>query len=196
MTAPSETSGIDLYWLPLGAGGHFVKMNGRIYEFFQARHERRPALDLYHTALEVVVAEGRYVIENAWPIPAEDPSARGVTVQGPVGAPFLGHLRVFRYEVRRWRDGRIPDVAEAVASPQRLSDSEAHAHTLLALAERVPAYIWGRDAHHVGEMWNSNSVVAWLLTASGIDVSSIEPPTGGRAPGWMAGVTLAKGIRP
>jgi hypothetical protein len=24
--------GVDLYWLPLGAGGHFVRLNGRIYE--------------------------------------------------------------------------------------------------------------------------------------------------------------------
>jgi hypothetical protein len=24
--------GVDLYWLPLGAGGHFVRLNGRVYE--------------------------------------------------------------------------------------------------------------------------------------------------------------------
>jgi hypothetical protein len=23
---------VDLYWLPLGAGGHFVRLNGHIYE--------------------------------------------------------------------------------------------------------------------------------------------------------------------
>ena len=23
---------VDLYWLPLGAGGHFVRLNGRVYE--------------------------------------------------------------------------------------------------------------------------------------------------------------------
>ena len=29
---------VDLYWLPLGAGGHFVRFNGRVYE---ARRESR-----------------------------------------------------------------------------------------------------------------------------------------------------------
>ena len=25
-------AGIDLYWLPLGAGGHSVRLNGKVYE--------------------------------------------------------------------------------------------------------------------------------------------------------------------
>jgi hypothetical protein len=40
-------------------------------------------------------------------------------------------------------------------------------------------------------MWNSNSQIAWLLATSGIDVESIKPPPGGRAPGWHAGVVAA-----
>ena len=100
--------GIDLYWLPLGAGGWFVRMNGLIYEAIMARREHRLPFDLYHTALEVRVPEGRFVIENAWPIPNRDGDARGVLVVGPVGSPSLGRLRMFRYEIRRWRDGRNP----------------------------------------------------------------------------------------
>ena len=38
--------GIDLYWLPLGAGGNFVRLNGRIYEAIKARLDRRPVFDL------------------------------------------------------------------------------------------------------------------------------------------------------
>jgi hypothetical protein len=49
---------VDLYWLPLGAGGHFVRLNGRLYEALAARLQRRPAYDLYHSALQVEVAEG------------------------------------------------------------------------------------------------------------------------------------------
>jgi|SRR5215207_3439158 len=49
---------VDLYWLPLGAGGHFVRLNGRLYEALAARLERRPARDLYHSALQVEVPEG------------------------------------------------------------------------------------------------------------------------------------------
>jgi hypothetical protein len=41
-------------------------------------------------------------------------------------------------------------------------------------------------------MWNSNSVVSWLLTASGLDVDAIRPPARGRAPGWAAGVVAAR----
>jgi len=34
-------AGIDLYWLPLGAGGHFVRFNGRVYERLHAYLEHR-----------------------------------------------------------------------------------------------------------------------------------------------------------
>lgn len=183
---------IDLYWLPLGAGGWFVRRNGRVYEAVCARREHRRALDLYHTALEVRVPEGRFVIENSWPIPKGDPAARGVVVDGPVASRRLGRLRVFRYEVRRWRDGVIADVAEAVASPQRLSGDPHHARAVLELVAALPRPVWGRDEHGTGEMWNSNSVVAWLLARSGLPAAAIRPPAGGRAPGWQAGVIVAQ----
>ena len=48
--------GVDLYWLPLGAGGHSVRLNGRVFEALAARVEHRPACDLYHSALVVRVA--------------------------------------------------------------------------------------------------------------------------------------------
>jgi hypothetical protein len=41
-------------------------------------------------------------------------------------------------------------------------------------------------------VWNSNSVISWLLARSGLDVDRIEPPTGGRAPGWRAGIEVAR----
>lgn len=188
---PSRTS-IDLYWIPLGAGGAgFVRLNGRIYEAIQARLERRQRLDLYHTALEVRVPEGRFTIENAWPSPNIDTASRGVVVEGPVGSRRIVGFRLFRYEVRRWRDGVIPDAGEAVASPQPLSDDLSRARRLLDLVASVPALIWGRDELETGEMWNSNSVISWLLARSGLAADTIKPPDGGRAPGWMAGVVAA-----
>ena len=48
-----RAAAVLLYWLPLGAGGHVVRINGRLHEAFTARRERRPARDLYHSALEV-----------------------------------------------------------------------------------------------------------------------------------------------
>ena len=190
----SEAS-IDLYWLPLGAGGHFVRLNGRVYEAMKAYRERRRQLDLYHSALEVRVPEGRFVIETAWPIPDAEPALRGVAVEGPVGSHRIARFRVFRYEVRRWRDGVIPDVLEAVASPQRLSDDEHRAGRVLDLVGSVPALVWGRDELGIGEMWNSNSIVSWLLARSDIPTEAIRPPPGGRAPGWAAGVAAARRAR-
>ena len=122
-TLPAREGAIDLFWLPLGAGGHFVRFNGRVYEAIHALLEYRRPLDLYHTALEVTVPEGRFVIENCWPVPDTSGAARGVTVEGPVGSRLLGRWRPFRYEIRCWSEGVIADVREAVGSPQRISDS-------------------------------------------------------------------------
>lgn len=182
---------VDLYWLPLGAGGHSVRYNGRVFEWVAARLAHRPACDLYHSALVVSVAEGRYVIEQA-PVPRGDPAGRCVVASGAVGSRCAGRLRIFRYEIRRWRDGLIPDIAEAVASPRRLSADVECARRVLDTVARVPTPVWGRDELHAGEMWNSNSVMAWVITRAGLDIDSIQPPTGGRAPGWHAGVTVAR----
>jgi hypothetical protein len=181
---------VDLYWLPLGAGGHFVRLNGRLYEALAARLQRRRAYDLYHSALQVELSEGTFVIEQA---PVHDWSGRdrGVVAEGAVGTLWAGRFRIFRYEIRLWRGGHIPDVAEAVDSPRRLSDEDVCARRLLELIPRVPTPVWGRDELRTGEMWNSNSVIAWAIARSGIDAESIRPPERGRAPGWRAGVVVA-----
>ncbi|MGH3113714.1 MAG: hypothetical protein ACRDOP_09645 [Gaiellaceae bacterium] len=92
--------GVDLYWLPLGAGGRSVRLNGRVFEALAALLERRPPRDLYHSALEVRVPEGRFVIEMT-PIPDGNGAERGVVAEGSVGARRAGRFRIFRYEVRR-----------------------------------------------------------------------------------------------
>jgi hypothetical protein len=181
---------VDLYWLPLGAGGHCVRLNGRIFEAVAARLERRPACDLYHSALEVHVPDGRYVIEQA-PVRDGKGEQRGVVAEGAVGSPRAGRFRIFRYEVRCWRGGVIPDVDEAVDSPQRLTDDASAAQRVLDLAPSVPTATWARDELATGEMWNSNSVIAWLVARSGLPAESIQPPAGGRAPGWHAGLVAA-----
>jgi hypothetical protein len=188
---PSHSdAAIDLYWLPLGAGGHSVRLNGKAFEAAAARIGRRGRCDLYHSALQVYVPEGRFVIEQApaWSGAAE----RGVVAEGSVGARVAGRFRLFRYEVRRWQDGVIPDVDEAVESPRQLSDDPDRARRLLDLAPQVRTPVWGRDELGAGEMWNSNSTISWLLTRSGLDLEPIQPPIGGRAPGWRAGCVIAR----
>jgi hypothetical protein len=125
----------------------------------------------------------------AW---AGDGAERGVVAEGAVGARAAGRFRLFRYEVRRWRDGVIPDVDEAVESPRRLSDEAERARRLLQLVPQVPTAVWGRDELRTGEMWNSNSLVSWLIVRSGLDVEAVELPAGGRAPGWRAGTVMAR----
>lgn len=186
-----EDAGIDLFWLPLGAGGWFVRLNGKVYEALGAAVQRRPRRDLYHSALIVRVPEGSFVIESA-PIRPSDGPDRGVVSEGAVGSRHAGRFRIFRYELRCWRGGVIPDREEAVDSPRTLTGDPVVAHRVLDLMPAVPTPVWGRDELGAGEMWNSNSVIAWLLTCSGLDGESIGPPAGGRAPGWDAGVVVAR----
>jgi hypothetical protein len=63
---------------------------------------------------------------------------------------------------------------------------------VLDLVPQVPTPVWGRYELKTGDMWNSNSVIAWLIARSGIDTESVHPPTRGRAPGWQAGLVIAR----
>ena len=105
------------------------------------------------------------------PVPDGNGVERGVVAGGAVGLRSAGRFRIFRYEVRRWRDGVIPDVAEAVGGPQRLTSDLCEAQRLLQLVPSVPTPVWGRDELGAGEMWNSNSIISW--------------------PGWEAGLVVA-----
>jgi len=183
---------VQLYWLPLGAGDASccVRWNGRVFEAIAAGRHHRPACDLYHSALMVHLGADRYAIEMA-PAGGNQQPDRGVVSEGAVGLSWLGRSRFFRYEIRRWRDGTISDIAYAVASPQRVPTDMDRAQRLLDLVPAFPAVTWGRDELHAGEMWNSNSLIAWLLARSGHQSGAIELPAHGRAPGWAAGLAVA-----
>ena len=132
---------VDLYWLPLGAGGRSVRLNGRIYEAVAARVQRRPTVDLYHSALVVCVPDGRFVVEQA-PVRDNGGPTRGVVVEGAVGCRRAGRFRIFRYEVRQWLNGVIPDIGEAVDSPQHLTRDPLVARRILD-EHLVPAFTSG-----------------------------------------------------
>ena len=132
----------------------------------------------------------RFVIEMT-PVWGHPDSDRGVISEGPVGLASLGHSKFFRYEVHCWRDGVIPDLAAAVASPIGLTTTNDGTRELIELLSEFPAATWGRDEQRAGEMWNSNSLTSWLLGRSGHDVSAVQLPRGGRAPGWSAGLVVA-----
>jgi hypothetical protein len=179
---------VELYWIPLGAGGHSVRFNGKLFEALVAARERRPRCDLYHAALIVELDGDRFAIELA---PAAGADDHGVVGGGAVGSRHLGRWRVFRYELRCWRGGTIPDLAYAVGGPRRLSTDPGVARRVLVNVASAPTAVWGRDELRAGEMWNSNSVIAWVLASSGISTAALRTPPGGRAPGWGAGLTVA-----
>ncbi|MEO7889564.1 MAG: hypothetical protein ABIW19_06120, partial [Vicinamibacterales bacterium] len=112
--------------------------------------------------------------------------------QGPVGTRWLGKFRAFQYEVRCWPGGYIPDIADAIGGPRRLTEDPLQVAAVLDVLHDAPALTWGRDELGTGDMWNSNSVVSWALAHSGHDMALIHPPVYGRAPGWRAGLALAE----
>ena len=190
---PAPPAGVDLYWLPLGAGGHSVRVNGKVFEAVAAFLEGRARCDLYHSALHVTVPEGRFVVEQA---PARrEGTGRGVVGEGAVGSRAAARLRLFRYEVRRWRDGVIPDIAEAVASPRRLTED--------------PSRPGGCSSWCLRRQPRSGAAMSWVQARCGTRTRSSPgsssgparcrgdpPPEGGRAPGWSAGVVVARRDRP
>lgn len=153
-----------------------------------AARERRPTVALFHAALEVVDQGEKYVIEMApaWGVPA---SERGVVAHGPVGWRCLVRSRFFRYEVRRWHDGVIPDRLWAVEELIVTTDA-ATVRQLLELIPQVPQLIWGQTVAPTRDMWNSNSLISWALAKAGIQ-ADLTPPRGGRAPGWAARLAIA-----
>ncbi len=195
MTAPSAIAvDLSLYWLPLGAGSsRLVRASGRAYEAWSAWHEHRHPAELYHAALRATIGPDSYVIEVAPAWDRHDPG-RGVVAIGPVGLSVLGRSRWFRYEVRCWRGGTIPDASYAVDCPISISTDTARVERLLDVVRHVPTPTWGGDQLEAGEMWNSNSVIAWSLLESGH--GDVPPPIGGRAPGWGAGVAVAGRSQP
>jgi hypothetical protein len=182
---------VELYWIPLGAGGHCVRFNGRVFEAIQAAYQHRPRCDLYHAALTVELGHDRYTIELA-PSPNADTASRGVVATGPVGSRIAGRLRLFRYELRCWQGGSIPDLDYAIGGPRTLSNDQHVARRLLDLVPIVPLPVWGRDELKAGEMWNSNSVIAWLIVTAGLPTDTVTPPLHGRALGWDAGLKVAR----
>jgi hypothetical protein len=180
---------VKLLWIPLGSGQNVVRASGRAFEALSAFAQRRRPCDLYHSALVVTTPGARYVIEMT-PVSDRHGPRRGVVAEGAVGSKCLAKLRHFRYEIRRWADGVIPDAEHAVA-PVIFHLGLADAQRLLAAVSHVPTPVWGRDELGAGEMWNSNSVTSWILHHGGIDPARIQPPIGGRAPGWNAGVIVA-----
>ena len=182
---------VDLYWIPVAAGTSRLQQASLAWwEAFEALRCRRPRATLLHSALKIALGDDEtYTLEVA---PAFISGATPPLATGPVGVRGADRWRLFRYQLRSLVVEKLPDEEWAVASPVRLADSCTVVQQLLELAPSVPRHTWGRRARGTREMWTSDSTVSWLLTRTGIDLSSVQPPAGGRAPGWQAGIDLAQ----
>ena len=189
MTMTTET--LDLYWIPLGAGARVVRTSGKIYEAISSLVQGPERCGLYHSVLVARTEDGPVFLEMAPEFDDRGYSDRGVVATGAVGSRVLGRFPLFRYEVRRWRNGVIPDLEYAVGGAVRITDDTTLVQAVLDRLPDVPTPVWGRDELHTGDMWNSNSVISWALASIGAEACAGAPPGRGRAPGWAAGVAIA-----
>jgi hypothetical protein len=176
--------------VPLGKGPGALpaRMVAPLYRATMAlcgHRRRRP----YHAALEATV-DGVVTVLEMTPVWIDRDEANRVFT-GRVGASALATIPLFRYVVWCWPGGTVHD-ASAVVHRVRLTDDTAIARRLIELIDEVPRVTWGRDDQEVGEMWTSNSLVSWLLTRTGVDAQPLRPPSGGRAPGWDAGIRTGR----
>ena len=182
-----QTCFVDLYWIPVGAGTRFQRRSLLLYEAVMATVGRRPRSVFYHAALKVGLEDGSRTIE-VMPVPSHQTELAAFT--GAVGIHGAGRFRLFRYQLLVHREP-LPDEEWAVESPVRLSEDCAVARRILDLTPSLPNHTWGRRAPGTHEMWTSDSAASWLLVRAGIEVTTIQIPTGGSAPGWNAGATEA-----
>jgi hypothetical protein len=190
MTSSLAPGAVDLYWIPLGAGAHVVRLSGKLYEAITAFIGPSPSVrPVPHRA------GGRRLrrpVRHRVRAHPGQPGTRTWRRRRRPGWDEAGRFRLFRYEIRRWRGGLIPDANEAVSSPVRVANDLPCAERVRDLVPSVPTPVWGRDELHTGDMWNSNSLISWLLVRAGVDTEDLQPPSGGRAPGWDAGLVVAR----
>lgn len=183
-----ETDFLDLCWLPVGAGTRVQAASLWLYESVAARIGRRPKATLYHAALKFGVDARRYTLE-LMPIPREQHEEPLMT--GPVGTRLAARLRIFQYQLRLRESAELPD-EQWIASVHRLASDPSAIEGVLGHARLVPPYTWGRRVPGTKEMWTSDSALSWLLTRAGVALGEAGPPPGGRAPGWDAGIAIAR----
>jgi len=83
-------------------------------------------------------------------------------------------------------------LVEAVGEPQRVTTNRGAVRRMLGVVTTIPTPVWGRDELRAGEMWNSNSVIAWVIATAGVPTDVLQPPPHGRAPGWFSGLEVAR----
>ena len=190
---------VDLYWLPLGAGApsgsHLVGLAGKMYEALSAAVELTaaarplPRRSRDSTGRRMLRHRGRPVTGRPWGEPrgrCRRPR-RHPFCRRPAALSLRNPLLVQRPHRGCRRGSRESDPAHRRTG--------VIARRLLELGPEAPTPVWGRDELRAGDMWNSNSVISWLLARAGLPVQDVSLPPDGRAPGWEAGIVVARRAR-
>jgi hypothetical protein len=163
------------------------------WERLRALKAGRSPRELLHVALEVQLdSSTKFVIEL---VPAGFGPARtstGVVGNGPILSRALGWMRMFQYEIRRWKNGVVEAKDKSTRPPSTYVITRDQALQIIDGASRAPRHPWGQDVLGNGDMWNSNSLVSFVLVSAGMDPAAIEPPASADWPGWDTGVALAR----
>ena len=147
---------------------------------------------IYHCAIKVQFPEnGRcpsHVIELTESLDDQAERDRvGEVAQHGIFGPWSYAIRVFR-------NGSIEDETNIKETTVLSTDCDT-ARNIVQLARDVPLLDYGEKIGTktgAADRWSSNSVVSWILQKAGLDPANIDPPSGGIAPGWDAGITQAK----
>jgi hypothetical protein len=59
-----------------------------------------------------------------------------------------------------------PHIDQAVDSPECLTTDAQSAARILEIMPNAPTAVWGRDELRTEDMWNSNSLISWLIARS------------------------------
>lgn len=185
--SPTPRWQVAVVWALVGEDGHVVRRTSHWWEVLDATREHRPAVPLYHAALQLRVDGELSVVEMTPRWGRTVAGLRDVVATGPVGSRWLGWSRLFRYEVRFIRPS-VQTASEGVV----LSEASTTVTAVVAAVPRVPRLTWGRRVRPTHDLWTSNSVVSWVLADAGL-LGEVGPPVPGRAPGWEAGVAVRGG---
>lgn len=121
---------------------------------------------------------------------------RGVVTERLVDTRRLGRFRLFRYEFRCWCDGVLPNQCSGGRIADDARRRAGHRpHPARPRAVGCPPDL-GRDELGIVDMWNSNSLVAWLLTTSGLDATAVTAANDGGTLSWASGLVAAADLGP
>ena len=172
------------HWIPLGAGGHSVRVNGIVCEVISSLIQRRPRQRLPRRPGD---PRPERTVRDRDDTGPERARLERVSWRGGSRDAIGRSTRILRYESAGDPTASSPTWGDAVASPVRISDDPPwHSASWGCSLDAEPT--WGRDELGTGEMWTCNSVMSGSHPRLGLPGRDRLPPT-------RAGTRMGRGRR-